>query len=545
MPRIITFNEEARAKIKAGVDKLANAVKVTLGPRGRNVVVDRGFGVPMVTKDGVSVAKEVSLEDPLENIGAALVREAASKTNDIAGDGTTTATVIAQAIVSEGMRVISAGSDSQAIRRGLEAASEAVIARVKEIATPVEGDGIEQVASISANDKEIGALVAEAIEKVGKDGVITVEDGQTAALEMKVVEGMQFDRGYTSPYMVTDTKRLEAEYRDVPILVTDQKIENIDQILGLLEPMAKSGKKEIVIIADEIRGEALNTLNGNKLRGLFKTLAVAAPGFGDRRRQLLEDIAALVGTEVISPDLGRKLEDVKFEDLGFAKRVTSTSGSTTIVEGRANVERVEIRVATIRRQIEEATTDFDKEKLRERLAKLTGGIAVIKVGGASEAEMLERKHRVIDAVAATKAALEEGIVAGGGSTLIRVRMNVTIEGLSEEEEVGSKILYMALEAPITQIMENAGRGKLAGSVIDKIESAHTLQNNPRFGFDAKKLSLEPDMIKAGIIDPAKVTCTAIQNAVSAAIMILTTECAITEIPEPKDTTLDQALANGL
>ncbi len=535
MAKIITFNDEARKKIKEGVDKLANAVKVTLGPKGRNVIIDRGFGSPMVTKDGVSVAKEIDLADKLENLGASLVKEVASKTNDVAGDGTTTATVLAQAMIADGMRIVSAGANPQALRRGMEKGVEAIVAGIKEIATPVAGSAIEQVASISANDPEIGKTIASAMAKVSNDGVITVEEGTTFGIDVDVVEGMQFDKGYVSHYMVTNSERMEAEYHDVPVLVTDQKISAIQDILPLLEALARSGKKELVILAEDVDGEALATLVVNKLRGMFNVLAVKAPAYGDRRKAMLDDIAIVTGATVVSPEKGMKLETTALTDLGRARRVVSTKDTTTIVEGAGEKNKIAERIGNLRAQLDETDSDFDKEKLRERMAKLSGGVAVIKVGAASEVEMKEKKHRIEDAVAATKAAIEEGIVAGGGVALIRAASKLDVLNLLGDEKAGVDILRRAIEMPLRLIAENAGH---EGGVI--VERVKALSGNR--GWDAST-GEEVDMVAAGIVDPAKVTRSALQNAASVAVMILTTEAAITEAP--KDEKSSPAGAPGM
>jgi chaperonin GroEL len=523
MAKNITFREDARQKIKNGVDKLANAVKVTLGPTGRNVIIDRGFGAPMVTKDGVSVAKEIELADKLENLGATLVKEVASKTNDVAGDGTTTATVLAQAIVEDGLRVVTAGANPQLLRRGIEKGVEVIVAEIKKIAVPVQGDAIKQVASISANDPELGSMIAEAMQKVGQDGVITVEEGTSFGIEVDVVEGMQFEKGYVSHYMVTNAERMEAEYNDVPVFVTDQKIGSVQDLVPLLEKIAATGKKELVIIAEDVEGDALATIVLNKLRGAFNILAVKAPGFGDRRKAMLEDIAAVTGATVISPEKGMKLEGAGLEVLGRARRVVSTKDTTTIVEGAGNKAVIDERVGLIRKQLETADSDFDKEKLRERMAKLAGGVAVIRVGAASEVEMKEKKHRIEDAVAATKAAIEEGIVSGGGTALIRAKEALKDLNLVGDEKLGADILDRALEAPIRQIAENAG--KEGGIVVEHVKNA-----SGNMGWNAVTGEM-CDMIASGIVDPAKVTRSALQNAASVAVMIITTEAAITEIPK--------------
>ncbi len=538
MAKQITFHEDARKKIKAGVDTLANAVKVTLGPTGRNVIIDRGFGSPMVTKDGVSVAKEIELADKLENLGATLVKEVASKTNDVAGDGTTTATVLAQAIVEDGLRVVTAGADPQALRRGLEKATEAVVNSIKKIAKPVEGDAIKQVASIAANDPELGSMIAQAMSKVSKDGVITVEEGTSFGIEVDVVEGMQFDKGYISHYMVTNAERMESEYHEVPILLTDQKISSIQDILPLLENLARTGKKELVIIAEEVDGDALATIVVNKLRGAFNILAVKAPAYGDRRKSMLDDIAVVTGAVVVSPEKGMKLETAGLDVLGKARRVIATKDTTTIVEGAGSKEAIAERVEQIKKQFAVTDSDFDKEKLQERMAKLAGGVGVIRVGAASEVEMKEKKHRIEDAVAATKAAIEEGIVAGGGVALLRAKDDAFKSlSLTGDERLGQNILDRALEAPLRQIAENAG--KEGGIIVE-----HVKKTSGNQGWNAVTGELV-DMVATGIIDPAKVTRSALQNAVSVAVMILTTEAAITEIPKEEKTSPAMGGAPGM
>jgi chaperonin GroEL len=530
MSKVITFNDDARSKIKAGVDKLANTVKVTLGPKGRNVIIDRGFGSPMVTKDGVSVAKEIELADKLENLGATLVKEAASKTNDVAGDGTTTATVLAQSIIEQGLRAVSVGGDVQALRTGIEHGVQILVDEIARIATPVKGtpSAIQQVASISANDPEIGKMIAEAMEKVSENGVITVEEGNAFGIEVDVVEGMQFDKGYVSHYMVTNAERMEAEYADVPVLVADSKISSIQEILPLLEELARSGKKELVIVAEDVEGEALTTLILNKLRGMFSVLSVKAPGYGDRRKAMLEDIAIVTGATMVTAEKGMKLEATKLTDLGCARRVISTKDTTTIVEGSGDKATIDARVGQLKVQLEQADSDFDKEKLRERMAKLAGGVAVIRVGAASEVEMKEKKHRIEDAVAATKAAIEEGIVPGGGVALLRASGKLEEKILASEgfEKIGLQILAAAIKAPLWQIAENAGE---KGDVIVR----NVLKASGNLGWDATSHDAEAmvDMIAAGIVDPAKVTRSALQNAASVAVMILTTEAAITETPK--------------
>lgn len=538
MAKNITFNEDARKKIKDGVDKLANAVKVTLGPRGRNVIIDRGFGSPLVTKDGVTVAKEIELADKLENLGASLVKEVASRTADVAGDGTTTATVLAQALVSAGMVPVSVGCDAASLRRGMERARDIAVAKIRELATPVKGDEIKHVASISANDSELGSIIAEAMGKVTSNGVITVEEGTSFGIEVDVVEGMQFDKGYISHYMVTNTERMEAEYSDVPVLITDQKISSIQELVPLLENIARTGRKELVIIAEDVDGDALATVVLNKLRGAFNILAVKAPAYGDRRKAMLEDIAIVTGGTVVTPEMGMKLDSATVEMLGRARRVVATKDTTTIVEGAGDKAKIEERVAQIKAQLAQTESEFDKEKLQERMAKLAGGVAVIRVGAASEVEMKEKKHRIEDAVAATKAAIEEGIVAGGGVTLIAAQKAVIAQakldrdGIFQDakdirgELIGMEIVANALAAPLKCIVDNAGRH--SGDVmVDRVSRGEV-----GFGYNALTAKEDlVDMVKDGIIDPAKVTRTAVENAVSVAIMIITTEAAITEIPK--------------
>ncbi|MFH1047445.1 MAG: chaperonin GroEL [Patescibacteria group bacterium] len=529
MAKQILFTEEARAKIKRGVDQLANAVKVTLGPKGRNVVLDRGFGSPQVTKDGVTVAKDIELEDKFENVGAELVKEVASKTNDIAGDGTTTATVLAQSIYGEGVKNVVAGANPMSIKRGIERGVDAVVKELQNnISKPISGAEIEQVASISANDKEIGAIIAEAMKSVGENGVITVEESQGFGIEKEVVDGMRFDKGYLSAYMITNSDRMEAEYNDAYILLTDKKISSVQQILPLLEKVAQSGKKEIVIIAEDVDGEALATLVVNKLRGTFHALAVKAPGFGDRRKEMLKDIAVLTGGRVISEEIGLKLEDATIEDLGRARKVVATKETTTIIDGSGSADAIKSRIGEIKAQLENTDSEFDREKLQERLAKLSGGVGVIKVGAATETEMKEIKQRIEDAVAATKAAVEEGIVPGGGVALIRAvnaLKNIDAQDMTPDEYVGLDILKRALEEPLRQIAINAGKD---GSVV----VAEVKKNEGAFGYNAREDKYE-DMVKAGIIDPTKVTRSALQNAASIASLLLTTECIVTDLPDKK------------
>jgi len=521
------FNEDARAALKRGVDKLANAVKVTLGPKGRNVVLERGYGAPTVTKDGVTVAKEIELEDKFENLGAEMVKEVASKTNDVAGDGTTTATVLAQAIIAEGLRNVTAGTNPQALRRGIEKGVEKVVKEIQEnIASPIKGDEIEQVASISANDAEIGKTIAEAMKKVGENGVITVEEGQSFGIDVETTEGMQFDKGYVSHYMVTNPERMEAEYQDAHILITDKKISSIQDILPLMEKVAQTGRKELVIIAEDVDGEALPTLVLNKLRGTFQTLAIKAPGFGDRRKAMLEDIAILTGGKVITEELGLKLETMELGDLGRANKIVTTKENTTIVGGHGDKKALDERVATLRTQLKQTDSDFEKEKLQERIAKLSGGVAVIKVGAATETEMKEKKHRIEDAVAATKAAIEEGIVPGGGVALIRALSALEHVKTDGDERVGVDILRRALEEPLRMIAQNAGKD---GSVVVE----HVKNEKGSHGYNAATDTYE-DLAKAGVIDPAKVTRSALQNAASIAIMVITTEAAVVDLPKKEE-----------
>ncbi len=525
MPKLIEYDAEARSKLKAGVDKLANAVKVTLGPKGRNVILDKKYGSPTVTKDGVTVAKEIELEDHFENMGAQMVKEVASKTSDDAGDGTTTATVLAQAIYAEGIKAVTSGINPMALKRGIETAVKYIIEDIKKQSKPVLGKTeISQVGTISANnDKSIGEHIAEAMEKVGKDGVITVEESKTAETTLEVVEGMQFDRGYISPYFVTNPDSMEAVLEEPVILIHDKKVSVMKDLLPILEKVAQMGKP-MFIIAEDVEGEALATLVVNKLRGTIKVGAVKAPGFGDRRKAMLEDIAVLTGGKVISEEIGFKLENAVVSDLGTAKKVVIDKDNTTIVEGSGNTEEIKARIAQIRKQIEDTTSDYDREKLQERLAKLAGGVAVLNVGAATESEMKEKKARVEDALAATRAAVEEGIVPGGGVALIRAMKSLDgIKGLLEDEMVGINIVRRALEEPIRQIANNAG---VEGSiVVDKVK-----KESGAFGYNAATDEYE-DMIKAGVIDPTKVTRSALENAASIAGLLLTTQAVITDKPE--------------
>jgi chaperonin GroEL len=535
MAKQITHGEESRAAILRGVNQLADAVKITLGPRGRNVVLDKKYGSPTITKDGVTVAKEIELKDPMENMGAQMVREVASKTSDVAGDGTTTATVLAQAIFREGVKTVAAGANPMALKRGIDKAVERATKEIKKMSKPVTGDMIAQVGTISANgDQAIGELIAEAMQKVGKDGVITVEESKTMETALEVVEGMQFDRGYLSPYFVTDAESMEAVLENPAILLSEKKISSLRDMLPILEQTAKLGKP-ILIIAEDVEGEALATLVVNKLRGTITVSAVKAPGFGDRRKAMLEDIAVLTGGKVISEDLGIKLENVKFEDLGSARRVTMDKETTTIIDGGGNTKDLQARVKTLKAQIEDTSSDYDREKLQERLAKLVGGVAIIRVGAATETELKEKKARVEDAMNATRAAVEEGIVPGGGVVLIRAAKALEKFKLfetdddgdvigDEDEQIGVNIVRRALEEPLRQIVANAG--KEGAVIVEKVRA----EKNPNVGYNAETETFE-DLVAAGVIDPAKVTRCALQNAASIAGLMLTTEALISELQE--------------
>lgn len=526
MAKQIKFDEKARQALKRGVDKLANTVKVTLGPKGRNVVLDKGFGSPTITNDGVTIAKEIELQDKLENIGAELVKQVAEKTNDAAGDGTTTATLLAQSMVAAGIKNITSGANPIAIKRGMEKAVDTVVASLKRMSKHVKSkEEIAQVATISAQDPKVGELISDVMEEVGQDGVITVEESKTFGLEKETVEGMQFDKGYVSPYMVTNADKMEAEYEDPYILITDKKISAVNEILPLLEKLAQSGSKELVIIAEDIEGEALATFVVNKLRGTFNALAIKAPGFGDSRKAMLEDIAVLTGGKVISEEVGLKLENVQMADLGQARKVIATKENTTIVDGKGKQQAIRDRIAQIKVEIDQADSDYDKEKLQERLARLSGGVGVIKVGAATETELEEKKHRVEDAVEATKAAIAEGVVVGGGVALIR-SMNATarlLKTLKGDERTGVRIIHRALTEPLQQIAHNAGK---EGAVI--VEKVRHSKGN--LGYNAETNTFE-DLVEAGIVDPTKVTRSAIQNAASIASMFLTTEAVVTDLPE--------------
>ena len=527
MAKQIKFDEQARGQLKKGVDRLANAVKVTLGPKGRNVVLDKGFGSPEITNDGVTIAKEIELENKFENIGAEIVKEVASKTNDVAGDGTTTAALLTQAIIGQGLKNVTAGSNPLAIKRGLEKGVKGIVEVLKKMSKPVAGKAeISQVATISAEDPAVGDLIAEAIQEVGKDGVITIEESQTFGLSKETVKGMRFDKGYISPYMITNADKMQAEYNDPYILITDKKISSIQEILPILEKVTQSGKKEIVLIAEEVEGDALATLVVNKLRGTFNALAVKAPGFGDRRKEMLDDIAVLTGGQVISEELGLKLENTELKSLGRARKVLADKENTTIVEGKGRRPEIEAKINQIKTELTQSDSDFDKEKLQERLAKLASGVAVLKVGAATETEQKYKQAKIEDALAATRAAVAEGIVPGGGVALIRALKSLDEVKARGDEKIGLTILRRALEEPLRQIAANAGQD---GAVVaDEIK-----KKSGGYGYNAAKNKYE-DLFESGIIDPTKVVRSALQNAASAAAMLLTTECVITDLPEKKD-----------
>ncbi len=541
MAKQILFDEKARAALKRGVDILADAVKITLGPKGRNVVLGKGFGSPDITNDGVTIAKEVELEDKIENMGAEILKEVASKTNDVAGDGTTTAVVLAQSIIKEGFKFATMGVNAVGIRLGIEEATKHVVAALKKMAKPIKSrQEIMQVASVSAESEEIGNIIADTLEKVGKDGVITVEESQTFGIDSEIVKGMQFDRGYVSHYMVTNMERMEAVYEDCHILITDKKISAISEILPVLEKIVQTGKKELVIISEDLDGEALATLVVNKIRGTFSALAIKAPGFGDRRKEMLEDIAIMTGGKLISEEIGLKLDKVDLNMLGQARRIIATKENTTIVGGKGKKQAIEDRVSQIRKQIEQTDSEFDREKLEERLAKLSGGVAVIKVGAATETEMKYKKYKIEDAKEATKAALAEGIVPGGGIALIKAGVIVSRdleEGkikppskeIAKEFHAGFEIILKSLEEPLIQIVKNAG--KEGGMIVSEMKKEIANHPSSNAGYDALSGKIILDMIKAGIIDPVKVTRSAIENAASAAAMLLTTEAVIADLPE--------------
>ncbi|MBA2449498.1 MAG: chaperonin GroEL [Chloroflexi bacterium] len=523
----LIFDESARRQLKSGIDQLANAVRVTLGPRGRNVAIDKKWGPPTVTHDGVTVAKEIELENPFQNMGAQMIKQAATKTNDVAGDGTTTATILAQAMIHEGLRNVAAGTNPMEIKRGIELATLKAVEEIKRVSNPVKGrEDLERIAAISANDPEIGRLFAEAMEKVGKDGVITVEESKTLKLEIEYTEGMQFDRGYISPYFITNPERMVAEIDEPYILITDKKIGSVSDMLPVLENMVQAGRKELVIIAEDVDGEALGTLVLNKLRGILNVLAIKAPGFGDRRKEMLRDIATLTGAEVISEELGKKLENTTVRDLGQARRVSANKDETTIVEGRGSDEEIKGRIQQIKAQIEETTSDYDREKLQERLAKLSGGVAVVKVGAATEVELKEKKARVEDALQATRAAVEEGVVPGGGVALLAAARGLDGLKLEGDQQVGVEIVRRALEEPTRQLVNNAG---LEGSVIVQ-ELRVRQQKDPNIGFNVMTEEYG-NLVEQGIIDPTKVTRSALENASSVAAIMLTTDALVTDQPE--------------
>jgi chaperonin GroEL len=531
MAKLISYNEQARSSLKAGIDALADAVGTTLGPKGRNVALDKKYGAPTVTHDGVTVARDIELDDPFENMGAQLLKEAATKTEDVAGDGTTTATVLAQAIVTEGLKNVAAGANPMQMKIGIDAAERALSQAIREAAVPVAGHAeIAQVAAISAADQEIGDLIADVFDKTGKDGVITVEESRTMAFETEYVEGMQFDRGYISPYFVTDTHRMEAVLDEPHILITDKKISAIADIVPALEKVIATGKKDLLIVAEDVDGEALATLVVNKLRGVVNVLAVKAPGFGDRRKEMLRDIATVTGGSVISEEVGRKLESVELGDLGVCRRAVANKDNTTIVEGKGDPAAIEGRMAQIKAQIEETTSDYDREKLQERLAKMAGGVAIIKVGAGTEVELKEKKHRVEDALSATRSALEEGLVPGGGVALLNAQKALDSIKLEGDAATGVNIVRHALETPMMKLAANAG---LHGSVVlENVRRAQKEQKSDRIGLNV--LTGEyVDMVAAGIVDPAKVTRSAVENAASIAAMVLTTEAMITDKPEPE------------
>jgi len=531
MAKQIVFNEEARRALKRGVDKLANAVKITLGPKGRNVVIEKSYGSPVITKDGVTVAKEIELEDKFENIGAEIIKEVASKTNEAAGDGTTTATILAQAMINEGLKLVASGVNPIEIKAGIEEKVQQIIKRLKEMSKPISTkEEIAQVASISANDKEIGGIIAEAMDAVGKDGVITVEEGQHFGVEKEVVEGMQFDKGYITPYMITNAEKMQAEYEDPYILITDKKISSLADILPLLEKLAQSGRKDLVIIAEDVEGEALATFIVNKLRGTFNVLAVKAPGFGDRRKAMLEDIAAVTGGRLISEEVGLKLENAAIKDLGQARKIIATKEDTTIVDGKGDKQTINERIGEIKKEIEVTDSDFDKEKLQERLGKLTMGVAVIKVGAATETEMKEKKDRIDDALHATKAAVEEGVVLGGGLALAIAGDAFKELTDKKKDNPGAQIVDSAILEPIKQIVYNAGKD---GSLILYNIIVHHQKGQTNVGYNAAAGKFE-DLMEAGIIDPTKVTRLALQNAASAAAMFLTIEAVVADKPESKE-----------
>ena len=526
MAKQILYSEEARKRLKAGVDKLANAVTVTLGPKGRNVIIGESYGSPTITNDGVTIAKEIELEDKIENLGAQVVKQASEKTNDIVGDGTTTVTLLAQSLIREGFKNVTAGADPLALKRGMEKACDLVVSGLKKIAKPVSTEEeMAQVATISAENKDLGALIARVIKEVGKDGVVTVEESKKSGIDKEIVKGLQFDQGYISPYMVTNLERMEAVLEDPYILITDKKISNIQEIVPLLEKALKTGKKDILIIADEVEGDALATLIVNRIRGIFNAIAVKSPGFGDRKKEMMQDLAVVTGGQVISEDLGFKLENAELASLGQARKIVVTKDKTTVVDGKGKKIEIEARINQIKKQIEMEESDFDREKLQERLAKLAGGVAVIKVGAATEIEQKAKQHKTEDALAATRAAIEEGIVPGGGVALLRCQKVLEDSKLKGDEKVGVNIVRRALEDPIRKIADNAGRdGSVVAADVKKLPANE--------GYNAAEDAFE-DLLKAGVVDPVKVVRLTLQNAVSAASMLLTTECVVAEKPEEK------------
>jgi len=556
MSKQIIFDEQARSALKRGVDMLANAVKVTLGPKGRNVVLGKGFGSPEITNDGVTIAKEIELEDKVENMGAEIVKEVSTKTNDLAGDGTTTAVVLAQAIIKEGLKYSTMGINPIGVKTGIETASKHLVDELRKMSKPIKSHNeVLQVATISSESKEIGEIIADTFEKVGKDGVITVEEGQSFGIESEIVKGLQFDKGYSSPYMITNVERMEAVYENCNILITDKKISSISEILPLLEKLAQSGKKDLVIIAEDVEGEALATLVVNKIRGTFNALAVKAPGYGDRKKEMLEDIAIVTGGKVVSEETGMKMENAELNVLGSARRVIASKENTTIVGGKGKKQHIDERIRQVKSQIEQIDSEFDKEKLEERLAKLSGGVAVIKVGAATETEMKYKKLKIEDAKEATKAAIEEGIVPGGGTALLKAGVVVSKDfqegkiktpsrDIVREFETGFQLLLRAIEEPLRQIAMNAGRedsSVIVADIKDELDE-HPLSN---IGYDARKDDIINDMIKAGIIDPLKVTRSALQNAVSAASMLLTTEAVVADKPDDKNCSCSSGPGGGM
>ena len=546
MAKQLLFNEKARMAIKKGIDQVANAVKVSLGPKGRNVVLDKGFGSPTITNDGVTIAKDIDLEDKFENVGASLIKEVAEKTNDVAGDGTTTATVLAQAIIEEGLKNVAAGTDPISLKTGIQKTVNVVIAGLKRITKPIKDKKeVAQVATISSLDPQVGQMIADIMDEVGKDGVVTVEESQTFGLQKEVVQGMRFDKGYVSHYMVTNAERMEADFEEPNILITDQKVSAIHDILPLLEKIAQGGKKELVIIADDIEGEALATFVVNKLRGTFNVLGIKAPGFGDRRKEMLQDIAALTGGVVISEEMGLKLEKADLEHLGQARKVVATKDYTTIIDGKGDKKKIEARISQIKKEYEMSDSEFDKEKLQERLAKLAGGVGVIKVGAATETEMKEKKFKIEDALNATKAAVAEGIIPGGGAALVKIAnaLNDLIKEekveLTDEEKIGAKIIQQALSAPLRQIAANAGIKDIS-LIINEIKDI----NDANSGYDFSTMQ-KVDMLKAGIVDPMKVTRTALENAASIASTLITMEVVVTDLPEKKEDHSHSGMGGGM